>query len=284
MSSAKPESRQLRLWADGKLRDASEPVVRASDPGFLLGLAAFETMLWERGVLYFKEEHLLRLEDSARGLGLAPAAWSPEVALAEFTAQLGAAPLAVRLTLTPGAPGAGPSLLITGSQWTPPDPTGVGAFIQPRAKLAGDPLESLKTSSRLRNALARAAAAEVGAWDALLGTEEGDLTEGSVSNLFAVLDGQLVTPPVSRGILPGIMRDKLVQSERLRVLERRLERSDLARASEVFLTNSLARIAPLRWIHELRDDLPGAEGPLTRQAAAVVEAAEARYRSQLRQP
>jgi branched-chain amino acid aminotransferase len=156
-------------------------------------------------------------------------------------------------------------------------------LLVPRAKLAGDPLETLKTSSRLRNALARRAAQEVGAWEALLGTDEGDFVEGCVSNLFAVVDGELLTPPTSRGALGGIMRQKLLdaahEASGLAVREARLGAPELARASELLLTNSLARVVPVTWIAEGRSDLPGSAGPVARSAASWIRAAEERYRA-----
>jgi branched-chain amino acid aminotransferase len=275
--------RELPLWADGCLRAAGEPVVRAGDPGFLLGLAAFETLLWDDGVLYFVEDHLARLECSAGGLRLAAPPWDLRAALDEVTACLEREPVAVRVTLTPGAPGEGPSLFITTAHYEAPSSEGVGVLLVPRAKLVGDPLETLKTSSRLRNALARRSAQERGAWEALLGTDEGDFVEGCVSNLFAVVDGQLLTPPTSRGALGGIMRQKLLEGahadQGLGVREARVGPAELERASEVLLSNSLARVVGVRWIADVRDDLPGARGTVARAAAGWVRAAEEHYRA-----
>ena len=265
------------LWADGHLRAPDEPVVRAGDPGFLLGLAVFETLLFEEGVLYYVDEHIERFERGAAALGLPAPPWSARGALAKVAEQLSGSARAVRLTLTPGAAGKGPSLLVTARAWTAPDAAGIGTTLVARAKLAQDSLESLKTSSRLRNALARQAAQKVGAWEALLGTDEGDVAEGTVSNLFAVLDGELVTPPCERGALPGIVRQKLIGTWGPGCSERSLRPEHLARASEVFLTSSLARIAPVLWIRDLVEDLPGAAGPAAKRAAGLIEALEKSY-------
>ncbi|MCB9915385.1 MAG: aminotransferase class IV [Planctomycetes bacterium] len=209
------------VWADGELVPADRPVVRADDPGFLLGRAAFETLLWETRVLYFVEEHLARLATSGAGLALPTPRWAPRAALRAFCAALGDEPTAVRVTWTPGAPGRGASLIVTGRRTVAPDPRGVGVLLVPRAKLAGDPLETWKTSSRLRNALAgRARRRELGAWEALLGTDAGDVLEGTVTNLFAVLDGRLVTPPTARGALAGTVRAQLVAKAPARACRR----------------------------------------------------------------
>lgn len=270
-------------WVDGELVPVDQPVLRAGDPGFLLGQTVFETLLWEDGVLYFVEEHLERMARSGRELELERPRWDAREALGAYCAHLGPEQTAVRLSWTPGEPGRGASLIVSGRIYDPPDADGVGVRLVPRAKLAGDPLETWKTSSRLRNALARRRAREVGAWEALLGTQEGDYVEGTVSNLFAVLEGRLVTPPVARGALAGTIRDQLfalaASEEGLQLEEAPLRREDLARAEEVFLTNCMVRVAPVRWIHELRDDLPGGEGPRVREVRARLGELEAAYRA-----
>ena len=270
------------IWADGEFHPAEARVVRADDPGLLLGLALFETLLWADGCLYFTAEHLRRLESGARGLGVAwPPPWDPELALAEYTARLGEGAAAVRVTLTPGAPGAGPSLIL-GARPKPALPADVSVLIAPHAKLAGATLEGYKTTSRARNVLARARAEELGAYDALLGTEAGDLSEGCNSNLYCVKEGTVTTPALDRGCLAGIVRQKLMADlagagQPVREAEVRPE--DLLAAEEVFLTSSLARILPVREVIGLRADLPGARGEGVQALQSRFRSIEERYRA-----
>ena len=79
------------------------------------------------------------------------------------------------------------------------------------------------------------------------------------------------------------MRQKLLdgaqQADGLAVREARVGPSELERASEVLLSNSLARVVGVRWIAGLRDDLPGSQGPVARAASDWIRAAEECYRA-----
>lgn len=272
------------LWVDGRFRESDDPCISPRDPGFLLGLACFETLLLEDGCLYFVEEHLERLACSAVGLGIDwPPQWDLAQALELYREHLrGEDSVALRVTLSPGAPGAGPSVVIDSRLRPIPDPAGVEVILFEREKLAGSPLAALKSTSRAAYFLARARAEAAGAWEALLGTDQGDIAEGSSSNLFLVRGGEALTPALDRGCLPGIVRDKLVGELRggaPPVLEGRIEPGDLAGAEEVFLTSSLARILPVRSVRGVREDLPGARGPITRLLSERFRALEERYRA-----
>ena len=80
-------------------------------------------------------------------------------------------------------------------------------------------------------------AADRGADDALMLNTRGRLAEATVGNVFAVIDGVLVTPPAAEGALPGIARGLAI--ERLPVIERPVTVEELMRATEIAVTNSL---------------------------------------------
>jgi para-aminobenzoate synthetase/4-amino-4-deoxychorismate lyase len=84
--------------------------------------------------------------------------------------------------------------------------------------------------------LARIAAIE-GCFDAIFLNERGEIAEGARSNVFAMLDGKLFTPPVSAGLLDGVLRRRLVESGR--AVERTMYASDLRRAEAVYLGNAV---------------------------------------------
>ncbi|MEQ9448782.1 MAG: aminotransferase class IV, partial [Rhodospirillaceae bacterium] len=99
------------------------------------------------------------------------------------------------------------------------------------------PLAGIKSTNVLDSILAREEAAAAGADDALLLNTEGNVAEASAANVFALIDGGLVTPPVSDGALPGIMRGEVIRLARGE--ERTITVESLERASEIFLSNAL---------------------------------------------
>ena len=70
------------------------------------------------------------------------------------------------------------------------------------------------------------ARAEAGTWEIVFRDDDGFLTEGSFSNLFVERDGRLLTPPLSRGLLPGIRRQQLIDDGK--AVEADLKEADLA--------------------------------------------------------
>ncbi|MAF64692.1 MAG: 4-amino-4-deoxychorismate lyase [Planctomycetes bacterium] len=273
---------ELPAWVDGRLVSPGEPALRVDDCGFTLGLAVFETLLAEEGCRYFEADHLTRLRRGAAALEIPWPARDPARDLAEFASVLDdPTPLALRLTLSRGAPGAGTSLVISARAVEPLPAAGVSVTVA-GAKLAAGRTEGIKTTGRARNVLEREAAARQGAWEALLCTEEGDLSEGTVSNLFCVREGVVRTPPLTRGCLPGIVRGRLAEmlhAEGPRLVEERLYPVDLARADEVFLTNSTGRLVGVVEVRDIAAHLPGNAGPALADLQRRWRAMEERYRT-----
>lgn len=256
------------VWLNGAFVPEGAPAISAQDPGFLLGLAVFDTLLCEGGRAMFVEDHMQRLLGGARSLDIElPADFDPRLGVAQVVERLGQRTAAVRLTITPGAPGQGACLVITTRPFAAPSAEGVRVMLATQPKVSGRGLENVKTTGRARNVLALAAARSKGAYEALLLTEEGDVSEGTVSNVFAVRGETLLTPGLERGSLPGIVRGKVLEIARergLEVREGRMELADLEAADELFLTNSLARVVPVLEVLECRSGLPPGGGPHTR--------------------
>ncbi len=104
------------------------------------------------------------------------------------------------------------------------------------------------------SALAKSEAIERGFDEAILLTDDGNVSEGSGENIFLVSDGKLITPPSSDSILLGITRDtviKIAGSEMgIETIERSVNRSDLYIADEVFFTGTAAHVTPVIAIDE----------------------------------
>jgi para-aminobenzoate synthetase/4-amino-4-deoxychorismate lyase len=119
-----------------------------------------------------------------------------------------------------------------------------------RLLLADTPTQSTdlflrhKTSLRSRYDAAWRAAEARGAFDALFFNENGELTEGGRSNVFVRIDGRWFTPPLSCGLLPGVMRAVILAAPAWKATERVITREMLERAEDIVACNSLR--GPLR--------------------------------------
>lgn len=110
--------------------------------------------------------------------------------------------------------------------------------------------------SYVTSALAKSEALQRGFDEAILLTDSGNVSEGSGENIFMVLNGKIITPPSSDGILLGITRDsviKIASSELgIETVERSINRSDLYIANEVFFTGTAAHVTPIVKIDEYK--------------------------------
>jgi len=112
-------------------------------------------------------------------------------------------------------------------------------------------------------------------------TREGDVCEGTLSNVWAVVDGVLRTPSTERGCLAGVMRGLILEAlEHGELAPRvdRLEVEELVRASEVFLSNTTGRALPVVEVQGLSRGLPGSAGPVLQRVRAAIRAREASWR------
>ncbi len=271
------------VWLNGKLLSRDEAKVSAFDAGFQHGVGLFETMhatMTDVGPRVFRiEQHLARLKESASMLQLTEQLRTGALAEAveHVVEQTGlvteSTDARVRLTLTGGdlnllQRGEGqsmdPTILIavTPAVKYPPDMFDKGVLVTV-AEAKANPLnfhESHKTLNywwrlrELQTASTKAAA------EALVLQVTNHICGGAVSNLFAVIDGALVTP-MARGeesegdvmspVLPGITRKAIIEFAAARNIgcdKRLLAVGDVLDADEVFLTNSSWGVLPVRAI------------------------------------
>jgi branched-chain amino acid aminotransferase len=123
------------------------------------------------------------------------------------------------------------------------------------------------TGAYVNSALAKVAAVRAGYDDALMLTPTGHVAEASAANVFAVRDGELITPPISDHILAGVTRDTVITLARdlgFTVREQSLTRSELYVADEAFLTGTAAEIVPVASVDD-RPTAAGGCGPITNQ-------------------
>jgi branched-chain amino acid aminotransferase len=262
----------VTIWVDGALRDPDDATVSVLDHGLTVGDGVFETLKVQDGQPFAMTRHLRRLARSARGLGL-PEPDPQEVARA-CEAVIAASPMPaakLRVTWTGGPSplgsdrGNGPASLVVAiaPAVIGPGPTAVATV--PWTRNERGALAGLKTTSYGENVVALARAREQGATEALFANTQGRLCEGTGSNVFVVVGGRLLTPPLSSGCLAGITRELVL--EWVGGEEADLPLGVLAEAEEIFLTSSTRDIQAVRRVDDR--DLAPAPGPVTAKARRV---------------
>ena len=262
----------MRAWVNGQLLDdPTGPAVAVTDHGFTVGDGVFEAVKVVEDEPFALTRHLRRLARSAQGLGL------PEIDLEEVRRGVAAVmtgqdlPLGrIRITYTGGpAPlGSGrgaepPTLVVVADQMSAWEgPTEVVTVPWPRNERGA--LAGLKTTSYAENVIALARAAEQGASEAVFANTAGNLCEGTGSNVFYVLDGELRTPTLASGCLAGISRELLLEWYGAREVDEPID--VLERAEEIFLVSTTRDVQAVRRCdgREL-----GAPGAITREAVTV---------------
>lgn len=247
------------LWFEDRAIEGSVAPFDLTDRGLSLGDGVFDTALALNGRIAFEDRHRDRLVAAARSLGFVV---SPERVGRAMRGLAGQGPgqrsaMAIRTTVTRGT---GPRGLRPPSH---PEATvfATAAPVVPGTAFAPlrlwptairrnqtSPASRLKTLGYLDAVLAAAEAADQGFDEALFLNTAGHVACAGTGNLFAVLDGTVVTPPLEDGVLPGIVRGAVLSLARDRgvpAVERSLVPAELDRAEAVFLTNSLRLLAPV---------------------------------------
>jgi D-amino acid aminotransferase len=265
-----------KVFLNDKLVEAEDAKISVADAGFLYGAGLFETMRAQNGTIFCLKDHMDRLLFSAAKLGF-NLPQDPSTLSAALNDVLQANQLQearLRLTVSAGAVTAGqdepvPTLLITAArlQAYPEEyyRDGVIVVLCPYRQNPTDPTAGHKSTSYFSRMLALQQARTQKAAESLWFTTEGNLTEGCISNVFLVKDGQLLTPPIETPVLPGVARETVCQiavRNKLELVEKPLRIDDLLGAHEVFVSNVIMKVMPVVAIekHAVGE---GKVGPIT---------------------
>jgi len=272
------------VYLDGTLVPRQEAMVSPFDRGFLYGYGLFETMRSYEGRVFRLDRHLTRLRLSAQRLALASEleAYDLEQAVYRTLEANKLADARIRLTVSAGPggralapPAGGPITVLVFVEKLALSPQaceqGVRAALVSSRRNSLSPLSRVKATNYLDNLVAYSEAVTSGAEEAILLNERGFIAEGSMSNIFLVAEGMLLTPSEESGILPGITREAVLELARalgIEAVEGEIPLVDLLRADEAFLTSSVREVLPITSI----DNDPvgkGGPGPVTRRLMAA---------------
>jgi branched-chain amino acid aminotransferase len=273
-----------KIWMNGELVDWADAKVHVAAHGLHYGSGVFEGIRCyetDNGPAVFRlTDHLVRLQNSARLLHMelpypVEELWraSHELIGANGLAECYLRPLAFYGYGELGVhPGTNPvDVCIISWPWgaylgEDALESGVRAKVSSWKRVGPNtiPHVAKATGIYLNSMLAVIEATRAGYEEAILLTDEGTIADGSGENIFVITDEILATPDLSASILPGITRQTVIeiaQTLGYAVQERRIIRSELYLADEVFMCGTAAEVTPVRSVddHEI-----GAPGPVTK--------------------
>lgn len=235
---------------------SENPCIRHNDRGFTLGHGLFETILVKKGAIPALGYHWERLKTSAEMIGISlPFTLLKLEAMIKMLIRenhLQDKIAGSRVTLTHGESERGilpsqapkPNFLITAFECMPSTDKPLEALIVQTRKNELSVTSKIKSMSYLDNILAKKEAMKEGYDEAILLNTAGKIADGSISNIFMVKDSQIITPLITDGALPGVVRAILLEElkDEFSFVEKTINPAELMLADEIFLTNALMGI------------------------------------------
>ncbi len=253
----------MLVYLDGQYLPKEEAKVSVDDRGFLFGDGVYEVTRAIGGDLFEEEAHWQRLRTGLRDVGIHSEAIDRgrireihEHLLRENGFAGEGADATVYLQITRGCaprthafpqPRCEPTIYAFSSPFKIPGDlrrNGVAAITHPDIRWARCDIKSINL---LPNVVAKQRAVEAGVWESVL-VRDGVITEGSSTNVFGVIDGELRTYPRSNYILPGVTREVVLRIARDRgipIRERPIFFDEIGRLEELFLTGTTTDVQPI---------------------------------------
>ncbi|AOS45627.1 Branched-chain-amino-acid aminotransferase [Lacunisphaera limnophila] len=279
------DARTMVVYFDGNYVDANDAKVSVFDHGLLYGDGIFEGIRIYGGNVFRLDEHLARLELSARALMLAIPQSRAELAAAvcETCRRNNLQDGYIRLVVTRGVGDLGlapwscanPTTFIIASKISlyPQEfyDNGLSIVTVPTRRIAPDALPpTIKSLNYLNNILAKIEAKQAGALEAIMLNAQGHIAECTADNVFIVHQGEIITPASSSGALKGITRGTIFDVARdigVPIREADLTRYDVWCSDECFLTGTGAEVIPVVKL-DGRVIGSGKPGPITARVLA----------------
>ena len=275
----------MKIFLDGKFVDEADAKVSVFDHGLLYGDGVFEGIRLYGGNVFRLDEHLERLEYSAKAILLELPMTRAELAAAtcETCLQNNLKDAYIRLVVTRGVGDLGlapwncskPTTFIIASKISlyPQEhyDNGLAIVTVPTRRISPAALPpTIKSLNYLNNTLGKIEARQFGALEAIMLNDQGFIAECTADNIFTVHKGALYTPSASQGALKGVTRGTIVDIARnldIPLHETPMTRYDVWCADECFLTGTGAEVIPVSKL-DGRVIGTGKPGPITQRVLA----------------
>ena len=266
-------------YLNGEMVPLSEAKISISDYGFLFGYGVFSGMRAYKGKVFRLDTKLNRIKESAEKLGIATDIDTYKSAIMDTIRANNVQEALVRITISSGEGPASPdpmsctepTVVITATEYTPFSQEtyekGFRAIVSPIRRNSQTPASGMKTLNYLESVMARQEARAANVEQAIQLNDKGKVAEASTGNLFLVKDNILKTPKADSGIIPGIVREVLLELApqlNIKAIETDIELDELFSADEAFLTNVLMEVMPLVAVNG-RSIGSGKPGEITRK-------------------
>jgi branched-chain amino acid aminotransferase len=249
------------ISVNGTITSSEDARIPVLDHGFLFGDSVYETLRTHRHKPFLFTRHFIRMERSARSIEL-NLPWSREKTFQETRRVVDAAGLSsesrIRITITRGVGEVGPDpgtckspnviVIVTPLAELPQSVYENGVTVVTSSFHRTSHLADAKTGNLIRTVLAQREARMAGAFEAILLTPEGLISDGITSNVYLVKGKTIFTPSREACSLEGITRGTVLELAGrmgLEVVEGLLPRSDIESADEMFLTSTTREIVPI---------------------------------------
>ncbi|MDR0901495.1 MAG: branched-chain-amino-acid transaminase [Opitutaceae bacterium] len=267
----------MKIYLDGKFVDQADAKISVFDHGLLYGDGIFEGIRLYSGNIFRLEDHLERLEYSAKAILLKMPWTRKEIsdATCETCRQNNLSDAYIRLVVTRGVGDLGlspwlcakPSLFIIADKIALyPDEyytKGLEIVTVPTRRVGPATFSpAIKSLNYLNNIMAKIEARQFGAFEAIMLNDQGYVAECTGDNVFIVHKGEIITPSATQGALKGITRGAIFDIAKdtgVPIREDNLTRYDVWNADEVFLTGTAAETIPITKLdgREIGDGKPG---------------------------
>jgi branched-chain amino acid aminotransferase len=241
-------------YVNGQFVKEQDALISVNDLSVIRGYGVFDFLRTYNGVPFHLTDHLQRLQNSARliGLDLPSSIDDIKALIQKGLSQSDHREKNIRIVVTGGlsdngiTPRETPQLLLMITATTPFP----SSYYEEGAKLITSHVDRFMPGSKTINyipaILCQKDANAQGAIEAIYVDRDGYLLEGTTSNLFVVRDGRLITPPCDR-VLPGITRQVVLELAKdvMEVVQRPIHKDEIRLLDEVLITSSVKEVIPI---------------------------------------